>query len=134
MALTEDDKKEILEMIEHERTVARMRASANREKELRERETKLYLITLTGHQIAFPDERGRAVLNHCFYGHVEVEKGGTPHFYGGKVEVVAFGDGQALDAPVAVVLSGSVSAFVEVSQEFFDSIQLRKTATARAES
>jgi hypothetical protein len=102
----------IEETLENRRRRARLEAEAN---PAPPKVTKLYLITLTGHQIAFPDERGRAILNQTIYARVSVREN-DPTFYAGAVQVVAFGDGKLLPAPMTVILTSSVVAMVEVPE------------------
>lgn len=117
---TDEDKQQLKSLVadamDEYREKRQLLARAN--PEVQEKQTRLYLITLTGHQIAFPDEDGRAVLNQVFYANVELTKK-DPHFYGGQVEVIAYGDGRLLAEPRGVLLaSGAVVAMAEVPAGF----------------
>jgi hypothetical protein len=116
---TEEQKSELSSIViaamDGERDRRMARAMEERAEKPPDKDVKLYLVSLSHHQIAFPDDRGRAVLHQSFYARIPMRKE-DPQFYGGRIEVVAFGDGKRLEAPVGVVLSGSVAALVEVSE------------------
>jgi hypothetical protein len=83
--------------------------------------TRLHLITVHG-RIAFPDERGRAVLNDVFYARVPLDESGkVGGFFSGRVEVVAFGDGKLLPKPIGVILQGG-SFMSEVAEGFLETV------------
>lgn len=118
MEITKEELAPLVRQILDEHREARIR-------EMRERpepptENKLYLISFHSPSLAFPDESGRAVLNHCVYAYVAMRPGAS--FFGGEVYVIAFGDGRPLPTPVRTVLSGNlVVGLVEVSDERFKS-------------
>jgi hypothetical protein len=125
--LTEEDKKEIggivaLALQEEERHHRMLRRELALKNDAENpKQTKLYLITLTGHQIAFPDERGRAILSQCVYARVAMRQN-EPNFYGGSLEVVAYGDGKRLKQPRTLILTGgSVVGMVEVPEDVLES-------------
>jgi hypothetical protein len=116
-----DEEKQQIKLVVSEAMEERRQRFRSEEKPP-EKETKLYLITLVGHQIGFPEYgegAGRTIMNQVFYARVEVTKD-HPSFYGGLVEVLAYGDGRLLKQPHKVVLQGgTVSAMVEVSENVF---------------
>jgi hypothetical protein len=84
--------------------------------------TKLYLISMGGAHIAFPDELGRAIFTQAIYGRV-TKREDDNYFHSGKVEVVAFGDGQRLKTPITMVLTGlSIVGMAEVSEELLKAV------------
>lgn len=120
MALTEDDRKEIAAIVAKALNddFFRQRALRKEERERTEaaKETHLYLITLTGHQLAIPDENGRAVLTQCVYARVSLNPA-NPGFWGGSMEVIAQGDGRLLKQPVKLTLTSTgVVALVQVDE------------------
>lgn len=119
MSFTAEQKDELkallIQVMDSERERRMERARKEREENPPQKDVKLYLVTLSGHQIAFPDERGRAVLNQTFYARVPMNKN-DPSFYGGRIEVVAFGDGRRLEKTIGVVLASHVAAMVEADE------------------
>lgn len=80
--------------------------------------TKLYLISMGGGHVAFPDEMGRAIFTQAIYARVTRRDGDESYFHSGKVEVVAYSDGQRLKNPITMILTGlSIVAMAEVSEE-----------------
>lgn len=121
--LDEDDKREIKKLVtEAIFDEQEMHRKLNREFKLKEAaenppETKLYLITLTGHQLAFPDDRGRAILVQSIYARATL-RAKDPGFFGGSLQVIAYGDGKRLREPLTLVLTGgAVVGMVQVSEE-----------------
>lgn len=86
--------------------------------------TSIYLLTFPAHErIAFPDEKGRAILHDTFYARVTT-KGNeeTPSIWGTTyIEAIAFGDGKLLDRPVKVVVP-HLPVMVEVREGFLETI------------
>lgn len=119
MAISDEDRKQIVDSVLtalDERRRADAKAS-----QPPEMETKLYLVTLSGHLIAVPDERGKAIHHQCVYARIEMEKGKDASFYGGinNLEIIAFGDGEPLAKPVQARLTGAgVTALVIVADDF----------------
>lgn len=120
MPFNSEDRAEIVEMLttamreeagrrftERIESLARTEAS---------KESRLYLITLAGHNLAFPDENGRAILVQCVYAKVSVDPA-SPSFFGGTIEVIALGEGRLLKTPVKLTLTGGgVVGMVEVPE------------------
>jgi hypothetical protein len=62
------------------------------------------------------------------YARVEMNKD-SDHFYGGRIQVVAYGDGDMLSNPIEVVLqSTSISAMVAVSEEWLKNRKVNAAA------
>jgi hypothetical protein len=125
MPFTNEEKAELQSMIQEVLDKTRERrmeqAALSHQAELKSQTTKLYLISFSGHHIAFPDERARAIFNQCVYAFVTM-KGEDPHFFGGKIVVIAYGDGKKLKEPVSVILTGgSIIAMVEASEALLES-------------
>jgi hypothetical protein len=79
--------------------------------------TRFYLISLGGNHVAFPDELGRAIFTQAVYARV-TRREDDWHFTAGKVEVVAYGDGQRLKKPINMILTGlSIVGMAEVSED-----------------
>lgn len=123
--LTVEDKQEISKLVvdamDGERDRRRAKFSEEAKSNPAKINTKLYLITMGG-RIAFPDERGRSILHETFYARVPIKENEGPlsgSFYGGRIEVVAFGDGKMLDRSVGVLISGS-PIMVEVDDGFLE--------------
>lgn len=128
---TDEDRKElariIAEVLDEERERRRKRFLEEKKDEP-PTDTRLYLITTGSRSIAFPDERGRAVLNDVFYARVKVKvQDGMPpepvsaYLGGGRVEVVAYGDGKLLKHPIGAVLPGGY-VMVEVEEGFLETL------------
>jgi hypothetical protein len=78
--------------------------------------TKLYLVSLGGHHVAFPDERGRAIFTQAFYARIPMRDKDS-FFTSQRVKVIAYGDGQRLKEPVSLVLTSlSVVGLAEVPE------------------
>lgn len=120
--MTDEDRTEIKGIVQEAMNIWDMeRRSRAKEFSLKQEQeplqTKLYLITLSGHQIAFPDDSGRAVLCQCVFARVARRETDIA-FHGGSVEVIAYGEGRRLKEPRKLILSGlSVVALVEVSED-----------------
>lgn len=119
--LTEEDQKQIGTIVEDAMENRRLMWRQQREGEVKSNKvTNLYLITFSGHHIALPDERGRAIHNACVYARIELDKD-KPVFFGGRAEVVAYGDGKLLKTPVGVILTGgSIVSMAEVPDGFLE--------------
>lgn len=77
--------------------------------------TKLYLVSMGGHHIAFPDEIGRAIFTQAFYARITLREKDT--FFSQRVEVIAYGDGQKLKSPISLLLTSlSVVGLAEVPE------------------
>jgi hypothetical protein len=93
----------------------RMRVTRAQEETANPVTTKLYLVSLGGHHIAFPDERGRAIFTQAFYARIAMRD--KDSYYSQRVEVIAYGDGQRLGEPISLVLSNlSVVGLAEVPE------------------
>lgn len=125
MPFTDEDKSElsrlITEALDNERERRRKRFLEEQAANPPRLNTKLYLITLGHHQIAFPDERGRAVLSDVFYARVTFKEDTMRGFYGGRVEVIAFGDGKLLPRPIGAEIPGG-ACMVEVDEGFLETL------------
>lgn len=125
MALSDEDKREIkamvIEAVDSRRQRALTERAAAEAAEAKAINVKTYLITLPNCRIAFPDERGRAILNDVFYGRVKFT-GPRLSMYGDvTITVVAFGDGKRLEKTFEVTLAQQPS-MVEVDDEFLASL------------
>jgi hypothetical protein len=127
MAFTEEDKKElsqlIAEALDTERDRRRARFVAEQKENPVRMNSKLVLVTLPyGQRMAFPDEKGRAILNDVAYVRVQVKEGEElKPFYEARVEVVAWGDGKLLAKSFFALLPGSC-ALTEVEEGFLESL------------
>jgi len=120
MPFTAEDRQEIGKIVAEALEVDfnRRRALRMQEKEKAEsrKETHLYLISLTGHQIAFPDENGRAVFSQCVYARALLDPE-SPAMWSAVIDVIAFGDGRLLKEPVKLILTGGgVVGMVQVDE------------------
>jgi hypothetical protein len=124
MAFSDEEREQIGKIVEAALEAdwgkRRARSMARADEEKAALVSKVYLITMSHHQIAFPDMAGRSVLNQCFYARIKMNPG-DPHFFGGPIEVLAFGDGKILETPITVVLTGgTVSGLVDVGEGFLE--------------
>ena len=133
MAFTSEDKAELALLIAQAMDEERDRRRKKYLAEQKEQdavhpalETKLYLMTTSPHsRVAFPDEKGRAVLHETFYARV-TRKTSAPHasFALWDVEemtAVAFGDGKLLDKPFRVVMN-TLPFMTEIEPGFLETI------------
>jgi hypothetical protein len=107
--LTDQDKLEVAEIVKreleadfHRRRELRLQSDAERQAK---KTTKLYLVSLHSNVIAFPDEKGRAILSQAFYAKVTIDEDHS--FYSGEVEVIAHGDGRRLSNPLKTIITGT---------------------------
>lgn len=122
--MTEEERNEIVSIVidtmDNNRKLWR---TARETEEKANKVTNLYLVTFSGHHIAFPDERGRAVLNSAVYARIELDKE-KPNFYGGRAEVIAYGDGKLLKKPIGIILTGgSIVSMAEVPDGFLENVE-----------
>lgn len=128
--MTAEEKQEIKDLVlstlraerEAEREVGRQRWQEAKTLRESRKVTKLFLVTMTGHHVAFPDERGRSIMNQAIYARIEIDEEAPDIPFGAKsVLVVAYGEGRLLSRPIKTILSGgSIVAMVEVPDDFLE--------------
>lgn len=126
---TAEDKTEIVKMVTEAMNAHRESRRLQWEQEKKEKGpvvTRLYLVTIQHHDgIGFPigDGSGRVVMHHTFYARVPLRDADDyPMNFGGRVEVVAFGDGRLLKQPFGVFLAGS-AYMAEVREGFLEGVK-----------
>lgn len=87
-----------------------------KEEALREK-TALYLITMTGNVLGFPDSRGKCVLHHSVYARVTT-RSEYATFMNCSAEVLAFSDGELLETTFKIQLNQQIAALVELPDNF----------------
>jgi hypothetical protein len=127
MSLSHEDKLELKDILreilpdalelERARHRERMASQPAKPEPEPERETKTYLVSMAGHLIAFPSEKGRAVMSQACYARITRQKvrwsdGWSIH----EALVIADSDGRLLDHAFPIVLVGQISAMVEVDE------------------